>query len=61
VRNLVHKTPNYVFQGWIGVSNHHHTSHSQLRAACSYMLTANVSLVYLLGHWPDVNLGAKQG
>ncbi len=43
------------------MSNHHHTSHAELRAACAYMQTANVSLVYLLGHWCDVTLGAKQG
>jgi hypothetical protein len=32
--------------GWIGLSNHHKTSHSQLRTACSYMRSSNVSLVY---------------
>ena len=48
-------------QGWIGVSNYHRTSHAQLQAACSYMHTSNVSLVFLLGHWCDVTLGAKEG
>jgi hypothetical protein len=38
-------SPLIFLQGWIGLSNHHTTSHSQLRAACSYMRSSNVSLV----------------